>query len=146
MTTEILTVEQSYAADKYAEAHGTPTLDLMENAGFAVGEIIREQWSPRTVAILCGPGNNGGDGFVVARHLKEHGWDVRLALLGRRDELKGDAAKMAERWKGGDEPLSPSVLEDAALVVDAMFGAGLSRPLEGAARETAEAVNRTNLP
>lgn len=146
MSLEILTVEQSYAADKYAAAHGTPTLTLMENAGFGIAEIIRERWSPRTVAILCGPGNNGGDGFVVARHLKEHGWDVRLALLGRRDELKGDAAIMSKRWSGPDEALGPAVLDDAALIVDAMFGAGLARPLEGATRETAEAVNRTNVP
>src|SRR5689334_15718980 len=116
MPLEILTVEQSYAADKYAAGHGTPTLLLMENAGFGVAEIIRERWSPRTVAILCGPGNNGGDGFVVARHLKEHGWDVRLALLGRRDELKGDAAAMAKKWSGGDEALAPVVIEDAALI------------------------------
>jgi NAD(P)H-hydrate epimerase len=146
MTTEILTVAEMYAADKFAAEYGTPTLTLMENAGFGVAEIIRARWSPRTVAVLCGPGNNGGDGFVVARHLKEHGWDVRLALLGRRDALKGDAAAMADRWPGPDEALSPAVLEDAALVVDALFGAGLSRPLDGVARETAEAVNRSGLP
>lgn len=146
MPLEILTVEQCYAADKYAAEHGTPALTLMENAGFGVAEIIRERWSPRTVAILCGPGNNGGDGFVVARHLKEHGWDVRLALLGRRDELKDDAAVMSKRWTGSDEALAPAVLDDAALIVDAMFGAGLSRPLEGAARATAEAVNNAQVP
>jgi NAD(P)H-hydrate epimerase len=146
MTTEILTVEEMYAADKFAADHGTPTIDLMENAGFAVAEAIRERWQPRTVAILCGPGNNGGDGFVVARHLKEAGWDVRLALLGRRDALNGDAAVMAKRWTGADEPLSPGVLEDAALVVDAMFGAGLSRPLDGEARAVVQAVNRMKLP
>jgi hydroxyethylthiazole kinase-like uncharacterized protein yjeF len=146
MSTEILTVEQMYAADKFAAEHGTPTLDLMENAGFAIAETIHERWTPRTVAVLCGPGNNGGDGFVVARRLQEYGWDVRLALLGRRDELKGDAAKMAERWKGRDEPLSPAVLDDAALVVDAIFGAGLTRPLDGVVRETVEAVNRAKIP
>ncbi len=146
MTAEILTVEQMYAADQYAADHGTPTLDLMENAGAAVADAICERWSPRTAAVLCGPGNNGGDGFVIARHLKERGWDVRLALMGRRDELKGDAAVMAQHWPGGDEPLGPGVLEDAALVVDAVFGAGLSRPLEGQARRVVEAVNRAGLP
>ncbi len=82
---EILTVAQCYEADRYAEANGTPTLALMENAGRAVADAICERWSPRTVAVLCGRGNNGGDGFVAARHLRERGWDVRLALLGRRD-------------------------------------------------------------
>jgi NAD(P)H-hydrate epimerase len=146
MASEILTVEQMYAADRFAAAHGVPTLDLMEKAGVAVADAICARWSPRTVAILCGPGNNGGDGFVVARHLKERGWDVRLALIGRRDELKGDAAVMARRWQGGDEPLGPSVLDDAGLVVDALFGAGLSRPLEGQARVIAEAVNKSAIP
>ncbi|HEY1710606.1 MAG TPA: NAD(P)H-hydrate dehydratase [Rhizomicrobium sp.] len=146
MPSEILTVDEMYAADKFAAGHGIPTLTLMENAGFGVAELIHERWTPRTAAVLCGPGNNGGDGFVVARYLKSHGWDVRLALLGRRDALKGDAAAMAARWSGTDEPLTPDVLEDAALVVDALFGAGLSRPLEGDARAVVEALNRSDVP
>ena len=142
MADELLSVSQSYEADRLAVAAGTPSLALMENAGRAVAEAICERWQPRTVAVLCGRGNNGGDGFVTARYLRARGWDVRLALLGRRDSLQGDAAEMARRWDGSDEPVSSIVLDDAALVVDALFGAGLSRRLEGAAKEIVAALNR----
>jgi NAD(P)H-hydrate epimerase len=96
--------------------------------------------------VLCGPGNNGGDGFVVARHLAEAGWRVRLALLGPRDRLKGDARHHADRWSGTVEPLTPAALEGASLVVDAIFGAGLSRALDGPAAETLAAAAREGLP
>jgi NAD(P)H-hydrate epimerase len=146
MTNEILTVAQCYNADAYAAAHGVPTLTLMENAGRAVADAIEARWAPLTVAVLCGPGNNGGDGFVVARLLRQRGWDVRLALLGRRDALKGDAAAMAARWSGSDEPLSSAMFDDVTLIVDALFGAGLSRPLEGAAAELAATLNKSPIP
>jgi NAD(P)H-hydrate epimerase len=146
MADELLSVSQSYEADRLAVAAGTPSLALMENAGRAVAEAICERWQPRTVAVLCGRGNNGGDGFVTARYLRARGWDVRLALLGRRDSLQGDAAEMARRWDGSDEPVSSIVLDDAALVVDALFGAGLSRRLEGAAKEIVAALNRSDIP
>ncbi|MGN6148467.1 MAG: NAD(P)H-hydrate dehydratase [Rhizomicrobium sp.] len=146
MVSEILTVRQCYDADKYAASHGVPTLTLMENAGRAVADAIEARWAPLTVAVLCGPGNNGGDGFVVARILRERGWDVRLALLGRRDELKGDAAAMAKRWSGSDEPLSSAIFDDVTLIVDALFGAGLSRPLDGAVADLAALLNKSPIP
>jgi NAD(P)H-hydrate epimerase len=146
MTHEILTVAEMYAADRFAAEHGVPSLTLMENAGRAITEAIVKRYSPRAAMVLCGPGNNGGDGFVVARLLKERGWPVRLALLGARERLKGDAAAMAARWTGESEPLSPRLLDGSGLVVDALFGAGLERPLEGEARETVEALNAAHLP
>jgi hydroxyethylthiazole kinase-like uncharacterized protein yjeF len=143
---EILSVAQSQTADRLAAEYGMPSLTLMENAGRAVADEIARRFEPCTVAVLCGPGNNGGDGFVAARHLRERGWDVRLAMMGRRDALKGDAAAMAERWQGGDEPLTPHVFDDANLVIDALVGAGLSRALEGEARDIVLALNTRRLP
>ena len=146
MSHEILTVAQMYAADRYAAEHGMPSLTLMENAGRAVADEIVKRWPPRSTVVLCGPGNNGGDGFVVARLLKERGWDVRVALLGERKALKGDAAEMAMRWNGRWLPLSAEALKGAELIVDALFGAGLQRPLEGAARDTVLALNGAEIP
>lgn len=139
---EILTVSEMMAADHYAAEHGVATRVLMENAGRAVADaVVRFHARPGLAVVLCGPGNNGGDGFVVARLLKARGWPVRLALLGERGALKGDAAYMSVQWDGEALPLSPAVLGGADLVVDALFGAGLSRPLEGVARETVIALN-----
>ncbi|MEE8332576.1 MAG: NAD(P)H-hydrate epimerase, partial [Alphaproteobacteria bacterium] len=141
----LLTVEEMYLADAAAIASGIPGETLMENAGRAIADRIRHRWARRSVAVLCGPGNNGGDGFVVARLLAADGWPVRLALLGVRAGLKGDAAAMAARWEGPVEPLGEAVLDGAELVVDALFGAGLGRPLDGAAKAVVEAVNRRAL-
>ena len=135
----LFSVAGMYAADAAAADAGTPGLTLMENAGRAVVEAILRRWAPRPVAVLCGPGNNGGDGFVAARLLAEAGWPVRLGLMGSRERLKGDAAAMAARWEGPVEPLALALLDDEPLVVDALFGAGLTRPLEGVALALAEA-------
>ncbi len=136
MTSEVLTVEEMYAADRFAAAHGTPSFALMEQAGLAVANEICKRWTPRPCAVLCGPGNNGGDGFVVAHHLNARGWDVWVETLTDIASLKGDAALMARRWTG-DTILLDDSGRVAELYVDALFGAGLSRPLEGAARRLA---------
>ena len=138
MTHEILTTAEMGKADAFAVAHGVPSLVLMENAGRAVAEAIAARFRPCPVTVLCGPGNNGGDGFVVARLLDEYGFTVRVA---QDAEPKGDAAAMSERWKGARVALAPEALDGAKLVVDALFGAGLSRPLEGAAAQVVEALN-----
>ena len=135
-----------YAADAAAIALGTPGIQLMENAGAAIAREIRKRWQPCPVSVLCGPGNNGGDGFVVARLLKAAGWPVRLALLGAVEKLEGDAALAAAKWDGGVAALDKAVLEDAELVVDALFGAGLARALEGRVRDVVEEINRRQIP
>jgi hydroxyethylthiazole kinase-like uncharacterized protein yjeF len=134
---EIITVAEMYAADRFAAEHGVPSLTLMENAGRAVADEICKRWTKRPTAVLCGPGNNGGDGYVVARLLKDRGWDVAVETLADRAALKGDAAEMAKRWNGSTTTLAPGH-SHAALYVDALFGAGLSRPLEGEAQRFAE--------
>src|SRR5690242_13719471 len=138
MTDEILTIAEMNKADAFAVAHGVPSLVLMENAGRAVADAITARFKACAVTVLCGPGNNGGDGFVVARLLDEAGFIVRVA---HDADHKGDAAAMSEQWKGTRVALEPEALEGARLVVDALFGAGLSRPLEGAYAQMVEALN-----
>ncbi|MBK1697654.1 bifunctional ADP-dependent NAD(P)H-hydrate dehydratase/NAD(P)H-hydrate epimerase [Rhodovibrio salinarum] len=143
---ELLTVAQMGRADRAAIDGGVPGTTLMENAGRAVAEAVRTRFAQGTVVVLCGPGNNGGDGFVAARHLKAMGWTVRLGLLGSVDKLRGDAAHHAGLWDGPVELLSPELLDGADVAVDALFGAGLSRPLDGAPRAVVEALNARVLP
>ncbi len=142
---ELLTVAEMARADTAAIAAGVGRLELMEAAGRGAAEIGLRTFGSGPVAVLCGPGNNGGDGLVIARHLKRAGIKVRMALLGERGRLKGDAAAMAAKWRGKVEPLSPEVLEGAEWVVDALFGAGLTRAIDGAARLTLTAAEERGL-
>lgn len=136
----LLTVEEMNAADNGAIEGGISGETLMENAGAAIAKAIIARWAPMPTAVLCGPGNNGGDGFVVARLLKQAGWDIRLALLGAHHALKGDAKIHADLWDGTIADLSPSILDGTELVVDSLFGAGLSRPLDGIAKDVLAAI------
>ncbi len=143
---EILTAAEMGRADRLAIAAGVTGLTLMENAGHAVANAVRALSGPSArILVLCGPGNNGGDGFVAARHLATDR-QVRLALLGEPGALKGDAAAMAARWAGPVEQAEPDSVKNADLVVDALFGAGLNRPLDGAAASLIEAINGSGLP
>src|ERR1700742_1694986 len=99
MANEILTTDEMYAADR---ACGVASLALMENAGRAVADAIVARFAPRPTAVICGPGNNGGDGYVVARLLKERGWEVWVETLD--GSLKGDATAAAQRWSGRTVP------------------------------------------
>jgi ADP-dependent NAD(P)H-hydrate dehydratase / NAD(P)H-hydrate epimerase len=146
VTDALLTVAEMYRADELAIAGGVAGVVLMENAGRAVAEALMRRYDRTPVAMLCGPGNNGGDGFVAARHLVAAGWPVRLGLLGEVGKLSGDAAVMARRWSGQVEPLAPRVLDGAGVVVDALFGAGLARPLGGTAKAVVQAVNERGVP
>ena len=144
--TALLTTAQMAEADRLTVASGIGEIALMENAGRPVAREIATRWSPRPLIVLCGPGSNGGDGFVAARRLAEMDWPVRVALLGDRDRLHGSAAYHAALWRGSVEPLTPAALDGAELVVDAIFGAGLSRALEGAAAQTLAAAAARKLP
>lgn len=124
MTYEILTNEQMAEADRITIKSGIPGFTLMQNAGLAVVDIIVERVHPCPVLVLCGSGNNGGDGFVIAALLREQGRDVRVACSVTLDALKGDAAKAAALWTGSvlrfeDVHITPDIL-----IVDAVFGTG----------------------
>ena len=143
---ELLTPEEMGRADGLAVRAGTSIATLMENAGVAVAEAIAERYAQRRVLVLCGTGNNGGDGFVAARHLASRGWKVRLALFGDRAALKGDAANAGAQWTGTVEAANAGMLGDAEVIVDALLGAGLSRNVEGEMAALVEAVNAAGLP
>jgi hydroxyethylthiazole kinase-like uncharacterized protein yjeF len=132
---EILSIEEMTRADQATIAAGTPGEVLMERAGTAVADAICARWAPRPTAVLCGPGANGGDGYVVARLLKKRGWPVWVEALGA--PTHPDAVAKEAMWRGRTLPLAP---EDGAaeLVVDALFGAGLSRPLDDVALQRAQ--------
>jgi NAD(P)H-hydrate epimerase len=142
----LLSPAQMGAADRAAPAAGVSGIRLMESAGAAVARAIRARWTPTPVRVLCGPGNNGGDGFVVARLLRDAGWPVRVALWGERGALRGDAAEAAEAWTGPVEPAVPACLDGAGLIVDALLGAGLSRAPAGDLRTLIDAVNAAAAP
>ncbi|MFO1080676.1 MAG: NAD(P)H-hydrate dehydratase [Reyranellaceae bacterium] len=138
----LLSCAEMGLADAGAIDAGIRGTSLMEAAGRAVAETVMRGFRRQPVLVLCGPGNNGGDGYVTARHLRSAGWSVRLAALSDRGMLRGDAAWAASTWDGPVGRLGLDCLRDHPLVVDALFGAGLARPLAGAAREIIEALNR----
>jgi ADP-dependent NAD(P)H-hydrate dehydratase / NAD(P)H-hydrate epimerase len=144
--TALLSVAQMAEADRAAIAAGTPGSVLMQTAGNAVAHEIIRRWPPCPVTVLCGPGNNGGDGFVAALALAQAGWPVRVALLGDLERLHGDARLHAMRWNGSIDRVSPAAIEGAALVIDALFGSGLSRPLDPQIAATLSAVAQRGLP
>lgn len=142
---ELLTSAEMAEADRLAIAGGIKGIELMENAGRAVAECAAAL-AGRRVVVVAGPGNNGGDGFVAARMLAERGHKVRVLLVGSKEKLKGDAAAAAAQWTGSIEAASPQAVADCEIVVDALFGAGLDRDVEGLPRAMIEAMNASKAP
>ncbi len=144
----LLTPVQMARADALAVEAGVASIVLMENAGQAVCRVFFEHYAQMPVLVLCGPGNNGGDGFVVARLLAKAGWPVGLALFGDPEKLRGDARTNAERWSGKTQILSAGFLVGALkdsdiLIVDALLGAGLDRDVKGELAAIVEALNQS---
>jgi len=142
----LLTPEQMGRADALAVQAGTASIELMENAGRVVVRALISRFERCQTLVLCGPGNNGGDGFVVARLLKEAGWPVTVALWGSRERLKGDAAVNAARWPGEAGAITRQAVNGAALVVDGLLGAGLDRDVSGQLAEIVGRVNESKCP
>jgi ADP-dependent NAD(P)H-hydrate dehydratase / NAD(P)H-hydrate epimerase len=144
---ELLSTAEMAEADRLTIAGGTAGRALMENAGKAVAQAVAgRQSAGGRVVVLAGPGNNGGDGFVAARLLAERGYPVTVLLVGALDKLKGDAATAAKAWDRGVAAAKPGELAGADIVIDALFGAGLDRPVSGLAQAMIEAVNAQAAP
>jgi ADP-dependent NAD(P)H-hydrate dehydratase / NAD(P)H-hydrate epimerase len=144
---EILSTAEMTEADRLTITGGVLGTALMEHAGRAVAEITARQRSPGCrVVVVAGPGNNGGDGFVAARLLAERGYQVAVLLAGDASRLKGDAALAAKAWRGPTLPAQVDGLAGADIVIDALFGAGLDRPVEGIARAMIDAMNAQSAP
>jgi ADP-dependent NAD(P)H-hydrate dehydratase / NAD(P)H-hydrate epimerase len=144
MSVELLTTGEMGEADRLTIAGGVPGTKLMEAAGRAVADRAAQMLRKRNgtrVAVLCGPGNNGGDGYVAADALLQMGFDVEAFALGDPGTLKGDAAWAFGLWRKDALPVETFDLDHADLVVDALFGAGLARDLDGAARDMVERIN-----
>jgi hydroxyethylthiazole kinase-like uncharacterized protein yjeF len=119
------------AAEQAVFDAGTDSFDIMTRAGIAAAEFLHARWPEGTIQVLCGPGGNGGDGFIAAARLAKLWRTVEVFCLVDPSALTGDAAKAAAQWQGGVRPLEAALSAPHDLVLDALFGGGLSRPLDG---------------
>jgi hydroxyethylthiazole kinase-like uncharacterized protein yjeF len=143
---EVLTTAEMERADRLTIAAGTPGFALMLSAGQAVAEAAMDLVEEGPIVVVAGRGNNGGDGFVAAAELAARGREVSVILLCERDSLQGDAASAARGWKYPVLPFNPQAIGKPALIIDALFGAGLNRPAKGEPYEMIEAINANGAP
>src|SRR5882762_9205951 len=143
---EVLTTAEMERADRLTVAAGTPGFALMLSAGQAVAETAMDLVAEGSILVVAGRGNNGGDGFVAAAELAARGREVSVILLCERDSLQGDAASAARGWKYPVLPFNPQAIGKPALIIDALFGAGLNRPVKGEPHEMIEAINANGAP
>jgi hydroxyethylthiazole kinase-like uncharacterized protein yjeF len=146
MGMEVLTSAEMERADRLTVAAGTPGFALMLSAGQAVAAAAMDLVEEGSILVVAGPGNNGGDGFVAAAELAAHGREVQVILLCDRDSLQGDAASAARGWKYPVLPFNPQAIGKPALIIDALFGAGLNRSVKGEALEMIKAINANGAP
>jgi hydroxyethylthiazole kinase-like uncharacterized protein yjeF len=143
---EVLTTAEMERADRLAIAAGTPGFALMMSAGQAIAEAAIDLVEEGPIIVVAGRGNNGGDGFVAAAELAARGREVSVILLCGRDSLQGDAASAARGWKHPVLPFNPQAIGKPALIIDALFGAGLNRPVKGEPYDMIEAINANGAP
>jgi NAD(P)H-hydrate epimerase len=138
----LLSVQQMRAAEAFVFAQGMESYSMMRRAGEAVADAVMRRYPGRRVLVLCGPGNNGGDGFVAAQALQAQGAAVQVAASGDVNALRGDAARAAGQYTQKVQAFSEAMLLDGnPVIVDALFGIGLARPVTGAIAAMIEAVN-----
>ncbi len=138
----ILTPQEMRAAEEDLFSKGTDSFDLMQRAGNAVAEFVHAKWPEGRIQVLCGPGGNGGDGFIAAAKLAKLWREVEVFCLVGKEALTGDAAKAAAEWDGEIKLLETALEAPHDIVLDALFGGGLSRPLDGIAAKLAERGGR----
>lgn len=143
---EVLASAEMERADELTIAAGTPGFALMLSAGQAVAEAAMDLAEEGPIVVVAGRGNNGGDGFVAAAELAARGREVSVILLCERDSLQGDAALAARGWKFPVLPFNPQAIGKPALIIDALFGAGLNRAVKGEPHDMIEAVNANGAP
>ncbi len=159
----VMTRDQVRAVDAWAiNELGTPGVVLMENAGRSCAELIKERLSDAArpkVCIFCGTGNNGGDGYVIARHLLNSGFEVAVVICGDRSKIKGDAKINLDILERLGQPIEhldlndadiagkvKTLTVDADMLVDGLFGTGLSGRLSDKYKQLIEAMNAQNTP
>ncbi len=135
-TTALLTAEAMRGAESQAIADGISAWEMMQQAGEAVAESVLRLFEISPVCVMCGPGNNGGDGYVAASFLRQAGWEVQVGTLVPPEQLTGNARRAYENWNGLTIPLSELVIDSDTVYIDALFGTGLNRPLDGEAADT----------
>lgn len=133
------------------EEFGIPSLLLMENAGLGIAELAASEISSGKIVVVAGKGNNGGDGFVAARHLHNRGFAVHILLLSDPKMLQGDATlnfDIVSRMKIPCETFNDAKehLGEASLIIDAIFGIGLKKPLEGPYADAVNVINESRKP
>jgi hydroxyethylthiazole kinase-like uncharacterized protein yjeF len=143
---EVLTTAEMERAERLTIAADTPGFALMLSAGQAVAEAAMDLVEEGPILVVAGRGNNGGDGFVAAAELAARGREVSVILLCERDSLQGDAASAARGWKYPVLPFNPQAIGKPALIVDALFGAGLNRQVKGEPHDMITAINGNGAP
>jgi hydroxyethylthiazole kinase-like uncharacterized protein yjeF len=143
---EVLSTAEMGRADALAVASGTESFALMQRAGIAVANAAMRLAPEGEILVVCGRGNNGGDGFVAAADLAARGRRVAVALLCDPATLKGDAARAARQWRGNIGACDPAAIGKPKLIIDALLGAGLDRPVKGDFRDMIDAINASGAP
>lgn len=146
MTSELLSTHQMKLAEKAACGGKVTSFTLMQRAGKAVAEEVISRYSKQPVLVLCGTGNNGGDGYIIAATLKKKNWDVTVAAACDTHDLQGDASRAAETWKDDIVSFEELELPEDGLIIDAVFGTGLTRAIEGQVYETLISLRETECP